>query len=359
MEDTFILIDAEGHPVQMIAQTAPGSFDAPIFFHPLARLCSKQRKYQPTLLMTEPTWDYLRDPDVTHEGAFGSDHHTIPRTRMTDLFVDATVDSHSVRWVVVWKFPGDLNHLTSASGGRAFRKILNVPLPVGEYPLYDDGWTGTTSHSHPFFPKKTMVEKMRTDVTHGNSVHFLEDRTGVKVAMIGSHFFIKEFWKVQPQEKRSVVAMINELRKDLKLHCFPCYGQHHAIVFYEWHGSIVTPRALAELLQTTELLSVLNRYSKYDLSSWSANVIRLTPKTTFASAVPTSSSHAPSTSTRTHRQPHPTGSLLRKKGTPDSPYVSQYPVPNNASVEVVEEASEFALIRYGTLEGWVRTKYLS
>ena len=347
----FVLMDVEGHPIQMVEQTLPNTFDFPVMFHPLARLCSRQRKHQPTLLMSEDVWEHLSDKRVTHEGAFGSDYHTIPKTKMREIFVDALFDPHSVRWVVVWKFPGDLNYLTQ-SGKRVFKKILNLPLPVGEYPLYDDGWlAGVQSLSA--FPKNAMVEKMRTDVEHGESIHFLEDRRGVKCAMIGSHNFIRELWKVKPQEIKQTVAMIQALKTQRGIVCFPCYGQHHAIVFYEDKGSLITPVHLATLLRTTSLLDILNHFSYYDLTSWSKNVIRLASKTTFTSAVP------PQTKVgKTHRQPHPTGSLLRINPSADSGYVSQRPVPNNASVEVLDAHDEFVLIAFQAQKGWVRSKYL-
>lgn len=358
----LILLDVDSHPVQMVPQTS-GTFDTPIFFHPMVKLCKKQRKHQPTLLMTEDVWNYVSDPNVTHEGAFGSDYCIITkanmRERLVDLAMGSTVDPHSVRWVVVWKFPGDLNHLP----GHPFRKILDVPLPVGNYPLYDDGWAETKTLQHPSLPKNTMVEKMRTDVPSGNSVHYLEDKHGVKVAMIGSHYFIAELWKAMPEEKRGVVDMISELRSAIGIECFPCFGQHHAIVFYinMRDGTLITPRDLALLLKTTKLLQIMNRYSHMDLKGWASNVVRLTPKATFASALPPQFPSPPSSSGvyKTHYQPHPTGSLLRKRATVDSSYVSQTPVPNNASVRVLQKEGEFVFIRYGTLEGWVRAKYLS
>lgn len=350
----FVILDADNNPVQMIAQTS-GVFDPPIYFHFMAKLCTKQRKHQPTLLMTEDAWDVLSNPDVTHEGAFGSDYCVISKQKMKERFIDATFDPRDVRWVVVWKFPGDLNHLP----GNSFRKIIDVPLPVGEYPLYDDGWSKTQTQHHPSFPKNALVEKMRTDVPSGNSIHYLEDRNGVKVAMIGSHYFIREFWKVTSKEKKGVVDMIKTLRSSLGIECFPCYGQHHAIVLYVdlRDKSLITPRALSTLLQTTPLLNILKQYSYMNMDAWATNVIRLTPKITFASSVPDSSPK--SGKQKKHHQPHPTGSLLRKRPVVDSSFVSQTPVPNNAIVNVLAKEDDFVLIQYNTLQGWVRSKYIS
>lgn len=348
----------------MVTQSRPDAFEHPIFFHQLTRLCEKQQKHQPTLLMSENTWKYVSDPGVTHEGAFGSDFCVIPMTKMKSRFINSSIDTKTVsktRWVVVWKFPGDLNHLRTSSDSRAFVKILDVPLPVGDYPLYDDGWMETTTQSHPSFPKNKWVEKMRTDVPHGRSVHYLENKNGVKVAMLGSHYYIQDLWKVKKEEKTKVSEMLKRLRKELHIHCFPCYGQHHAIVFYVYKKKLITPRLLSEILQKTDLLQVLSEYGPYeDLTGWAENVIRLTPKPTFASTSALSPSPVKSAlPTKQHRQPHPTGSLLRENPTLDSSFVSQYPVPNNVNVELLGQTGEFTRIRYGKLEGWVRSKYLS
>lgn len=155
--------------------------------------------------------------------------------------------------------------------------------------------------------------------------------------------------------------MLERIKQEIGLECFPCYGQHHAIVFYaDKHGSLITPRRLSTLLQTTTLLQILHDYSYYNLNAWAENVIRLTPKATFASvssAPPPTS--IPSSSKRVHQQPHPTGSLVRKHPTVESSFVSKHPVPNNVIVHLLEEQGEFAFIRYDKLQGWVRSRYLS
>ena len=267
----FILLDVEGIPVQMVVQ---GSMDRPIFFHSLARLCEIQRKRQPSLLMTKRTWDHLRRPDVTHEGAFGDDFFEIPTTVMKERFVDAPFDPHTTTWVVVWKFPGDLNYLKHSNGEYVFRRIHHTPLPVGEYPLVDDGWT-KAEMSHPDFPKHEMAQKWRTDFPSGDSIHFLEHRNGKRIAMIGSNFFIRDFWRVTHRERRNVVTMINRIETEVGLCCFVCFGQHHAIVFYvDERRDLITPSRLSNLLQTTSLSSILDEYSFREIKSWVSNINR-------------------------------------------------------------------------------------
>ncbi len=185
-------------------------FDPPIFFHPMTMLSRKQRKHQPTLLMTQDAWDYVSDPGVTHlgAGAFGADYDILSKPKMKERYIDSdfksTVDPLSTQWVVVWKFPGDLNHLP----GSPFRKIFDVPLPVGAYPLFNDNWAGTELIENPSLPKNSIVEKMRTDVPSGNSVHYLENKDGVKVGMISSTYFIREFWGETKTERQRVIDMI-------------------------------------------------------------------------------------------------------------------------------------------------------
>lgn len=109
----------------------------PIFFCPSARLAKAQHKAQPVLFMTNHDWEYLRQPHVTHSGAFGSDEERWPATLFEQRFDAAASTFQSPPrsdWRVVWKFPGDLNGIPT------FRRIENIPLPVGFYNFQDDGW---------------------------------------------------------------------------------------------------------------------------------------------------------------------------------------------------------------------------
>ena len=109
----------------------------PIFFCPSARLSDGQHKAQPVLFMSRTDWQYLKQPDVTHSGAFGSDTETWTAALFEQRFDSAASTycppAHS-DWQVVWKFPGDLNQIPT------FMPIKNIPLPVGYYEFLDDGW---------------------------------------------------------------------------------------------------------------------------------------------------------------------------------------------------------------------------
>jgi hypothetical protein len=56
------------------------------------------------------------------------------------------------------------------------------------------------------------VEKLRTDLPGGGSVHALESRRGVQVAAIGSGYFIDGYWEGDhPKTLPQVKAMLREL----------------------------------------------------------------------------------------------------------------------------------------------------
>ena len=330
-DDHMTLRDDDGNEVRFVANSEPidePNFNGlrlvlqqPIFFCPRARLVARQqRTAQPVLLLTQHDWQQLKRPDITHEGAFGSDFAVVsaakiaerleqskssydPRTvappassggvpsRPGEVWVchmnggrvfykrprdeasmtlNAPAADASVRekeevgadrdwfedcwaylnggggaasaapdWVVVWKFPGDLNGIPT------FRMIGGVPLPVGCYPFQDDGWWVPIPlpPELPSLPFNCVVEKMRTDLgdpvyAAGGlpCVHHLErpggSGSGAQVAAITSTYFIKGLWEgQQPATLPQIVAMLRELYA-LGVYAVPCYGQHHAIVFY-------------------------------------------------------------------------------------------------------------------------------
>lgn len=356
----LLLLDVELHPIQLNCQSRGD--DLCIYFHPLARLSRKQRKYQPTLFMTRDTWNYVKDPSVTHAGAFGSDYDYWSQAIFEKHFFDSTVDLPSKSWVVVWKFPGDLNYLRNNKNQILFNKIHDIPLPVGEYALWDDGWVAR-NFDHPLMRKGSPVEKMRVDVSSGSGVHYLEARDDMKVAMIGSHYFIDEFWKVTPSEKENVIALLNALYDDCGIYAFPCYGQHHAIVFYidKKDKSLITPQRMARHLQRDIVRQTIADYSYLDIDSWVDNFIRLSEKATMQSPAQTKKAtmSTPEKTTARHEQPDPTGTLLRSEPKSKSVFASKTPVPNGVTVHVVDTSGEFSLVTYRNLHGWLRTKYLS
>lgn len=312
--------------------------------------------------MTRDTWNYVKDPSVTHAGAFGSDYDYWSQAIFEKHFFDSTVDLPSKSWVVVWKFPGDLNYLRNNKNQILFNKIHDIPLPVGEYALWDDGWVAR-NFDHPLMRKGTPVEKMRVDVSSGSGVHYLEARDDMKVAMIGSHYFIDEFWKVTPTEKENVIALLNALYDDCGIYAFPCYGQHHAIVFYidRKDKSLLTPQKMARHLRRNIVRKTIEDHSHLGINSWVDNFIRLSEKATLHSPEQTKKANmsTPKKTSARHEQPDPTGTLLRSEPKSKSLFASKTPVPNGVTVHVVDTSGEFSLVTYRNLHGWLRTKYLS
>jgi len=350
----LIFNDLFSHPVQLTLNSSGGLL---IFFHPYCQLCSKQRKYQPAMLMAKATWDYLSDPDTTHAGAFGTDYQHVSRNEFQHRAVSCTDAIVDDAWVIVWKFPGDLNYLRSADGKSMFKKILDVPLPVGMYTMRDDRWR-SYDMQHPDLPKNSNVEKMRIDCKVGGAVHYLETETGTKVAMMGSHYFIREFWEVTDKEKKNVQNLIQALFDVCRIYAFPCYWQHHAIVFYIdlRGGSLISPTTWGKLILREDVRRVIQSHARVSTDSWLANYARLLHKN--AGIV-----HSPLTSTNVlpvflHSQPDPTGSLLRVKPIATSKMRSNVPLPNNICVQVVDVENEFSYVRRGDHEGWVRTRHL-
>ena len=358
--------NTHGNYVEMRKNSKGNYFSHPIFFNPFCKLTSWQNKQQPTLFMSVQDWEYISDPDVTHEGAFGEDYQEWNEETVSERWVSG-YDPRGTSWVIVWKFPGDLNHLKDKSGNYVFNKIYNVPLPVGMYSMYDDGWTKhiVKSQSHPNFPKNSTAEKIRIDFTSGNGVHYLENKYEYQVAMIGSHYFIEEFWKVKSSEKKRVISLIQKLY-EIGIYAFPCYSQHHAIVFYMHNNVLITPEELVKLLSSNkEFVTILQDHSMFSIKSWISNYIKVVTSNllnSFKNSPPKllkENSDKKSKKYAIHKQPDPTGSLVRKVASKDSEWVSNIPVPNNVQVTVKKESNEFTLIKYKKIEGWIRTKYLT
>ena len=60
-----------------------------------------------------------------------------------------------------------------------------------------------------------------------------------------------------------------------------------------------------------------------------------------------------------HKHPtSETGTLLRKEAKVNSPF-SNYEVPNNVKVDVIESKGDFSHVLYKKFDGWIRTEYLT
>ena len=359
------LRDTNGYYTEMRRNSIGNFFNNSIYFSPHCKLSSWQAKHQPTLLISADDWEYIKDENVTHKGAFGEDYREWDKETINDRWISGD-DIRTSSWVIVWKFPGDLNHLKDEYGNNVYKKIYNIPLPVGSYSFYDDKWYDINIKNVASFPKNIKVEKMRIDVPSGNGIHYLENKNEQSVAMIGSHYFIKEFWKVTLEEKKRVVNMIKDLYS-INIYAFPCYSQHHAIVFYQTvnDNELITPKRLAFLLSTQkEFSKIIEKYSYYSIKSWVSNYIKFVNSNLLDSVkstpkIPNKETETHNYKTAIHKQSDPTGSLLRRTPDEDRNWVSDIPLPNHVQVNVGDTKGLFTYVYHKKLKGWVRTKYLT
>ena len=273
----FSLIDQDNNKVSLVANSQPINVDNfnglklvlmnPIFFCRKARISPKQHKNQPVLLLTQHDWYQLSRDQITHTGAFGRDFDVITADKIKRQFVPhkstydpRTKHDHSdpLNWVVVWKFPADLNRIPS------FQPIVEVPLPVGYYSFLDDQWWQPRQlpTNNALIPiNRCAVEKMRTDLPiDGGCVHHLEliNNSNVQVAAISSSYFIDGYWETNPRALPKIINMLEQLYK-LGVYAFPCYTQHHAIVFYldlnTEEPTILSPRIFCKHVLNNKTLS--------------------------------------------------------------------------------------------------------
>ena len=241
-----------------------GLFKRPVYLSERAFMAKGQKKETPLLLVHSDDWEWLKKPEATHSGAFGTDH-SIPKH----------VAGLSGEWVFVWKFPSDLNHLPGF-------KHLSIPVPVGTYPFFTDRWssggTYTDQPHHHLFPLNGTVVKFRTDSPSGMSVHHLQSGNGAKVAMISSNLFVQEFWaQPTPKEIENVKSLIRKLREECGICARSVWGQHHAFVFYidKSNGTLLTPQKMASILQNpTRGAKVRAAIAEHNLYQTKANYVR-------------------------------------------------------------------------------------
>ena len=362
---SIIVNDVHGMPVAMQLQSRGSRFEG-IYFSAHTQLSKRQLKRQPTLLMTINDWNDVRRHNVTHAGAFGSDYHVIGVDKMKKRMVHFP-EWGEIDWVVVWKFPGDLNYIYDSQGRHAFQKILNVPLPVGYYSLDDDGWF-SRRHEHHALPKGTAMEKMRTEFEPGPSAHHLSSTEDLKVAMLGSNYFFADFDDPRSSERKTLNDCLHALYDECGLYAFPCNGSHHAIVFYmdrRRQNELITPERMAAILEDENrgVLKVMRRYVRkgMGIDAWSRNFIALNrmSSTLLQSPAPTTK-EATQMRPMTHNNPYDaTGTLVRQEPIANNNYISETPIPNKVTVNVVSSGDPFSLVHYKSLQGWVRTRYLS
>jgi len=288
---TISLLDINGNIVICKQNNTTGLdsvFKYPIFLSDSSYLSSKQNSEHPVLIMSETDWKYISDPSNTHSGAFGNDFHIINITHILisgfNTIIECTGTDKN-NWVLVWKFPYDLNNLFG------YLPIYNIPLPVGSYLLINDGWHQSSFNlSFPIIGDNSLVVKYRID-KENVSLHYLSlknegDINLLNYACISTTYFIRGFWKITRAERLQLVAMLKELEQQAKIFAFSCYQQHHIIVLYAdisdiKNPSFLTPSYLASILAEKNrgriVRNILNKYSFYTESNidiWIRNYIQ-------------------------------------------------------------------------------------
>tara|TARA_A100001015_G_C14928652_1_gene687553 strand:+ start:222 stop:1199 length:978 start_codon:yes stop_codon:yes gene_type:complete len=229
-EIEYTMIDKTGQPATFFPISKPTSLvyrgqeliiDNYIFFSGNALLHNREPQIRmPALLMTLSTFRQLvMNPNMTHDGAFGSDFKKISLKTLTSkqVFVENTFDIglSGTDWKVVWKFPSDMFDIPIWT-----REVRSeFALPVGYYPLYKD--FGPNVQSNTQMPLNSFVFKMRQK-TYGIDLHTLKHLSEATVPMLSFNYFFQEMWSnPTPKEKKNVLNVCNEMRKNTTYMCFP------------------------------------------------------------------------------------------------------------------------------------------
>jgi len=238
--------------------------------------------FTPTLLMSATDWKYVKRPETTHQGAFGSDYGQVNLGAPNYRWVEGYVPKE-MTWIAVWKFPNDLTKV------RGYIPSKTVAFPVGTYSMLIDSWyeemlddetnanvikfsfTGPPNTAAKKIPIGSAMTKYRQGGSHWLSLDGSPNR---KLACISTQFFMKEFWPPVPEDTlRSLYDMIYELAQYANISAFPCWEQHHVIVFYSdlLDDALITPLRLAKILKdTTGRGGVVRRILEYHALSKSA-----------------------------------------------------------------------------------------
>ena len=225
----------------------------------------------PVMLVHPTDWKWLSDPATTHPGAFGE---MFPENHLCGSFQTLSnrqlggPDALSGSWVVVWKFPADLDEVDGFVPP-------SCPLTVGTYPLVRDKWCIEACR----LPKALQATKCRVRISPGVYVHSV-DVGGFSFAMLSKRVFTADLWDTTELEKKRVNDMIVELRDTCNLCAFACFGAHHALVFHTDDGLPCTPQRLATILAggKPQVLEVLRNHAMPDaadsLSEWAAGYVQ-------------------------------------------------------------------------------------
>lgn len=220
------------------------------YFSRSAQLVPNQDFKTPTLLISAQDWSMVLNS--VHPDAFGRDFHELTASQV----VRTQVQGQPLQggWYVVWKFPVDLNDVPG------FRRIIDIPLPVGAYHMRDEHWyipNPPATLTLPMLPIGSVTMKYRIDKRDKDAfgVSFLEGRDGTRVTMITNRAFSSRYDSPLLTERQLVETFLETMWTRFRIYAFYC-GQHHAIVLYSvrtmTHNgqirSIGTPETIADML---------------------------------------------------------------------------------------------------------------
>ena len=266
-----------------------------VYFCESAKMHGRQKRSQPTLLVSARDWKELQQPKYTHSGSFGNDYGPIK------------LDIEEQKYVAVWKFPSDLFAIPHIHH-------IGCPLPVGEHKLLNNAsekhWNWDYQQTPIIGPLRvnhSTVEKYQVNVKRGgmrmsqkdnsddddqdydndgdndiSTVHFLQHHnTGVCVAMLSSTNWFDDLWSTKEEELNALHRTCKKLKYFSQIYAFPCVTQHHALVFYmdmkeNVSGTPITPERMAHILQdsTRKVVDILNETAKHDTKKWSECYIK-------------------------------------------------------------------------------------
>ena len=183
------------------------------------------------------------------QDAFGRDYQRIDASHLRPNGVGFQMPPDiQGKLVAVWKFPAHLNSLNG------FHPIYNIPLPVCTSPFMADTWWQrplTKNEPNVEMPLEVvMLEKQRIYFLDGSSIHYLVNHANdSNMAMLSSHHFISDFWKITPEETRFVNNVCQTLWLKAGILAVPVWKEHHALVFYTTRdGILITAKRWGQIL---------------------------------------------------------------------------------------------------------------
>jgi hypothetical protein len=184
----------------------------------------------PVLLVAADDWPLLRADWVTHKGSFGSDSMELsPGIHDNSLSATTLHDSEWLkkrRWVAVWKFPADIYNIPG------FKVVERCP--VGKYNSTPDPWAPfwITENEYIDIPATKIRVDIRTKYDSLAHFHFLEYSDGMAIPAISTQYWADDLWEMEDHEQESIIKFMRDMSDEFGIKMFPCYGQHHLLVFY-------------------------------------------------------------------------------------------------------------------------------